>query len=47
VLYQELNTPSAVEVSCTLILFHFVHLCPHLSWEIVGPFGSQQVSISY
>jgi hypothetical protein len=35
-----------LEVSCTLILFHFV--CLHLDplWELEASLGSQQVSIN-
>jgi hypothetical protein len=35
-----------LEVSCTLILFCFVHLQPHPSWELEAPLGSWHVSIS-
>jgi hypothetical protein len=40
--YQELNLPPpfALEVSCTLILLHFVHLWPYPSWELEAPLGS-------
>jgi hypothetical protein len=35
-----------LEVSCTLILFYFVHLQPHSSWELESPLGSWWVNIS-
>jgi hypothetical protein len=35
-----------VEVSCTMILYHFVHLCLHPLWELEAPLGSQWVSIN-